>query len=403
MRLLLLILCFIHLSFSTLAQKCMAIEATQKASSVDSNYDKGLSDIQVMAENFSVGQISSADRGGHDEVEIPVVVHVLYSNDENNIGMDQIQSQIDVLNRDFNWENSDKIKVPSVWKDLGAASGFRFHLADKDPFGNFTSGVERKFTFTENIGSTDSYYKSAWGGLDPWNIDHYVNIWVCDIEGLTLGFSILPSSKLAENDGIVMDPIAFGTMGTATPPYNGGRTCVHEMGHYFGLRHIWGAADDNCTSTDYMSDTPWQFGPNYGCNDFPSISCASEEHGDMFMNYMDYGNDSCMLLFTKKQVGFMQLVYLTSRSTLMRSPAYTGINESSRIRINFYPNPATDELFISSTGLIDSELKLFDQLGSVVARFVITSDEFSIDISHVNSGFYTIRCGNESHQLVLLK
>ena len=62
------------------------------------------------------------------KVEIPVVVNVLYKTASENISTAQIQSQIDVLNRDFNAANSDFTKVPSLFSGVKANVGIKFVL-----------------------------------------------------------------------------------------------------------------------------------------------------------------------------------------------------------------------------------------------------------------------------------
>ena len=65
-------------------------------------------------------------------IQIPVVVHVLYRLDQQNISTEQIQSQIDVLNMDFNALNWDTMLVPQVWKKLIADCEIEFVLANRE-------------------------------------------------------------------------------------------------------------------------------------------------------------------------------------------------------------------------------------------------------------------------------
>jgi hypothetical protein len=98
----------------------------------------------------------------------------------------------------------------------------------------------------------------------------------------------------------VITHTAFGTKGTATAPFNLGRTATHEVGHFLNLRHIWADTND-CSGSDQVADTPNSQLPNYGTPTFPTVSCNNGPNGDMFMNYMDYVDDAAMFMFTMGQ------------------------------------------------------------------------------------------------------
>jgi hypothetical protein len=115
---------------------------------------------------------------------------------------------------------------------------------------------------------------------------------------------------------VVILNTAFGTTGTATPPFHRGRTTTHEIGHYLNLHHIWGDVGILCEDSDYVDDTPNQEGPNYGKPTFPSVSCRNGPNGDMFMNYMDYVDDEAMCMFTAQQVARMRAALAGPRSEL---------------------------------------------------------------------------------------
>ena len=238
-----------------------------------------------------------------DVYQIPVVVHVLYTNNSNNISNAQIQSQLDVLNADFRRTNADRT---NKWSQA-ADTKIEFYLAEVDPNGNPTTGITRKqvtkSTWNLTLGEGDELKRSADGGVDPWNTSEYLNMWIVDNlirntntgTATILGFAQFPWDTDASTDGVVMADQYFGTTGTAQAPFDGGRTTTHEVGHYFGLRHIWG--DGACGVDDFVSDTPESDAPNYGCVT-GHTSCGSE---DMIQNYMDYSDDSCMNLFTAGQ------------------------------------------------------------------------------------------------------
>lgn len=252
-------------------------------------------------------------------VTIPVVVHVVYKNAAGNISDAQIQSQIDVLNADYGASNTDLPNVPAPWKSLAGNARIRFKLAKVDPDGKATDGIVRVKTKVDGFGQDDKVKMTAEGGSDAWNRERYLNIWVCDLGSGLLGYAQFPGGP-AETDGVVILNTAFGTTGTATAPFDRGRTTTHEAAHFLNLRHIWGDTED-CTGTDQVADTPRQQLPNYGQPAFPHVSCNNGPNGDMFMNYMDYVDDSSMFMFTSGQVARMRATLSGPRRNLVKNSA----------------------------------------------------------------------------------
>ena len=64
-----------------------------------------------------MANIRSASLRAAFPTKIPVVVHVLHTGGVDNIPDEQVVSQIDVLNEDFNGKNSDAGNVPAPFKD----------------------------------------------------------------------------------------------------------------------------------------------------------------------------------------------------------------------------------------------------------------------------------------------
>jgi len=245
-------------------------------------------------------------------VNIPVVVHVLYNNSTENISDAQVLSQINVLNEDFRRTNLD---ADDTWTQA-SDSEIEFCMATSDPQGNSTSGIVRTSTSVSAFGTNDQMKFSSSGGVDAWPASDYLNIWVCDISGGILGYAQFPGGS-ATTDGIVIDYQYFGTIGTASAPFDLGRTATHEVGHWLNLRHIWG--DGSCSVDDFVSDTPTSNSANYGC-DVGSSACGSV---DMVQNYMDYSDDACMNLFTVGQRNRMRALFESGgyRSSLLNSSA----------------------------------------------------------------------------------
>jgi hypothetical protein len=298
---------------------CGAHEEHRRLLNEDPSYVAARSAIETLAWTYRMGARSPARVG---ITRIPVVVHVVWNTAPQNISDAQIQSQIDVLNQDFRRQNPDIGQVPAVWQSITADARVEFFLATTDPQGNATSGITRTQTQSTSFPQAGNPIKSAaTGGADPWPADRYLNIWVgprlTSPQGDLLGYAQFPGGPAA-TDGVVILHSAFGTTGTATAPFDRGRTATHEIGHWLNLYHIWGDDGTGCNGTDEVEDTPNQAGPNYGCPTFPHITCNNGPNGDMFMNYMDYTDDACMFMFTAGQVVRMQAALDGPRSSIGR-------------------------------------------------------------------------------------
>jgi hypothetical protein len=279
---------------------------------------------------------------------IPVVIHIIHNGDavntisshtSENISDAQAASQITVLNQDFRRMTGTR-GYGTTGYNRGVDCQINFVLAQQDPYGVFTTGIEHL-----NMLETDWTTAKIEEILKPdtqWDPNRYLNIWTVKFSSATnlLGYAQFPSNSNlgglytnggdANTDGVVINYITFGTRAEndgsfeLNKNYNLGRTTTHEVGHYLGLRHIWGD-DDLCTgnnsdSGDYASDTPDSTAPNYSCE--IATNCIGF---DMIENYMDYSTDSCMDTFTAEQKNRMQAIMNNSprRKELPSSNAFT--------------------------------------------------------------------------------
>ena len=256
---------------------------------------------------------------------IPVVVHIIHRGEpvgqDSNIPFEQIEDQIRILNEDFRRQNPDRDQTPPIFQDVAADTRIEFVLARQSPEGFETNGVTRVEGTQSNYNINDAVVLS---NLSYWPAENYLNIWVTPLGESLLGFAQFPISNLpglegssnnAFTDGIVVDFRFFGSVGNAISN-SLGRTASHEVGHFLGLRHIWG--DGDCSVDDFVEDTPLQESQNFGCPSDP-FSCGSP---DMFQNYMDFTDDVCMNLFTAEQKERMRIVLQNSprRASLLVSP-----------------------------------------------------------------------------------
>ncbi len=259
---------------------------------------------------------------------IPVVVHVIHSGQAEgtsvNIPFSQIQAQIKILNEDFRRLNSDANRTPAEFLPVAADANIEFVLAKQDPSGLPTNGIVRVQGTKSSYSPDDA---TLIGQLSQWNPEEYLNIWVVALTQPFIGYASFPISDLpglnfapssAITDGVTIDYRFFGTGGSAVPSYLG-RTATHEVGHYFGLRHIWG--DGGCGVDDFVTDTPNQDSSNTVCS--PTVTKVSCGNNNMIQNYMDYTPDACMNLFTKGQVDRFNVVLANSprRVTLANNRA----------------------------------------------------------------------------------
>jgi len=343
-------------------------------------------------------------------ITIPVVVHVLYNTASQNISNAQIEAQIAVLNNDYQKLNPDTVRIPSYYSPLAANSGYKFILAGIDPRGNVTTGIVRTHTDATIFTFNDDMKSSTTGGDDAWDGDQYLNIWVCNLQGGTLGYSSIVGGDKAV-DGVVVLYTAFGIGGTAQAPFNEGRTCTHEVGHWLNLIHTWG---DAYCGDDQVADTPPQQQADYGNPNGIIISCGNTPYGNMYMNYMDFTDDIGMHMFTYGQRDRMRALFAPGgyRYPLLTSPAAAApAGEPAEVlsrngnfpAADIYPNPASSYVSVSlkDPTEVGSLLSVYNVTGQVVMAERITQQSFQLNVSGLAAGLYYIQLGNSDGQQAL--
>lgn len=294
--------------------------------SLDPNYIDNRAAIEIFTQDFITNN-PTYDPTSVPTIVIPVVFHVIYNTTAQNISDAQIYAQIEQLNLDFTATNPDVGNTPSVFTPVGNMN-IEFCLATQDPNGNPTTGIYRRQTTVSSFGTNNLMKFYSTGGLDGWDRNKYLNIWVCNLSSGTLGYAQFPGGA-ADTDGVVCDYATVGSINSPGPngtSYGLGRTGTHEVGHWLNLYHIWGDDGGGCGGTDEVSDTPNQAGANYGCPSFPKISCGNGPNGDMFMNYMDYSDDNCIYMFTNGQATRAHALFQPGgfRYSLLSSPGCLG-------------------------------------------------------------------------------
>lgn len=358
---------------------------------------------------------------------IRVVVHVVWKDPAENLSDELIQKQIEVLNQDFNRQNPDTANLRSIFQDRAGSADIQFELVAVER-------VQTNKTFTVNLlgGTLIPEVKSAaLGGSNSWNTDQYLNIWVCKIQPLTLGPIVLgqilgfafPPANLANwpagssapaagEDGVVIDFRVFGpdnpnpieVPGSTTPLVVKGRTPTHEVGHYLGLRHIWGDGGtfgpNDCAQSDGVDDTPFAnaqsaFDCNITKNTCPGIDpFYGIDMPDLIENYMDYSSEDCMNMLTKGQVGIIDFVLSGPRSGLVEES--TDIRQVSKddSGMKLLPNPAVGQttVYLRQPALQGTQLTLLDLQGRPVWHSVLPqgTTHWTITAEGLASGVYTL-------------
>ncbi|MBV6646865.1 MAG: choice-of-anchor J domain-containing protein [Cyclobacteriaceae bacterium] len=260
--------------------------------------------------------------------QIPVVFHIIHNGEAigtgTNIPDQRMIDQVMILNQDFRRTNPDRDLTPTAFLPVAADTEIEFVLAKRDPEGLPTTGIIRKqgsqtsYRFDEDaILKAESY----------WPAEEYLNIYVADLKDF-LGWASFPFTNLTGindinnnrlTDGIVVDYKFLGNNDQTGTFESLGRVASHEIGHFLGLRHVWG--DGGCSASDFCNDTPDQ-SVTY-INQCPSGTPSSCGSDDMYSNYMNYADDACLNIFTSCQSERMRIILENSprRKSLVSSPA----------------------------------------------------------------------------------
>lgn len=391
---------FILIAIFVLGVSTQAQNIFQKcASTIVENQHEGLKEAAhaTFHDAQHHAEINKDQKTAGQVYRVPIVFHVVYNTEAENVSDELIQSQLDVLNEDFRRLNANASETRDIFLDRAGDAEIEFYLAETDPNGEPTTGITRTQTDVESFlggdgfdiagtiaelesecgvslfdliggapltpeqeecvnnllaglgggggggddqaGLLDGVKFSAQGGVDAWDTKKYLNIWVCDLSislfggdpiPSVLGFAYPPTTapnwpdgtvpdNVEQTDGVVIHYQAFGKNNPNAGPLAGltdqGRTTVHEVGHYLGLRHIWG--DGDCTEDDGISDTPAAADQSQQDCNLNKDTCTDDDEPDMVENYMDYSSDVCMNMFTVEQIALMRSMLETARVELL--------------------------------------------------------------------------------------
>jgi hypothetical protein len=373
---------------------------------------------------------------------IPVVFHVIHGGESvgvfPNLSEGQIQSQIQIINGDFSANPYNLATYPAnafvQWasaQNLPAThldSLGRVKVADLnvqvcpamiDPNGNMMMepGINRINYISKGWPnpvnySTQSTMKAYLDTIvkpgSVWDVTRYLNVWITDkSNALTYagvssgppfsGLMDLPNNATLTTDGIWCYSKAIGAYsifpgGSYISQFIDGRTLTHELGHYLGLRHIWG--DVTC-GNDFCADTPPAaaentLSPTYPHNVGTCTNPSNSPDGEMFMNFMDYTRGPSKVLFTTDQKNRVQTAMQNSpfrnqlgTHGLCSVPSRNEISSEKMRAVQVYPNPSVGDVSIQSEAEI---IKV--QIRNVMGVLLEETQSLHVSLGDYGPGIY---------------
>lgn len=354
--------------------------------------------FQSFKDDVFLQQNPSGNRA--DVYVIPVVFHIIHNNGAENIPDAQIHDAMRIMNEDYSATNSEIEEVVSAFTDDVGTADIEFRLAQLDPDGNPTTGIER-------IESTETFVGDDGSKLNPWPRDEYLNIWVTDVIYISGAAAYAYRPPAADGnpdaDGVISNHRYVGSIGTASGTT--GKTLTHEIGHYLGLPHTWGETNapgcdgsqqsspcdgaNNCQLDDGINDTPNCLGVSAGNCDLNRTTCGSL---DNIQNFMDYA--SCEANFTKGQVTVMRNVLnssLADRKDLWKQSNLenTGVTDLTAARFHIekraFCTGDTIKFYDESTYEPDS------WLWEISGPVEITSEDQHPELTFAVPGVYSVK------------
>ncbi len=260
---------------------------------------------------------------------IPVVFHIIHNYGGENISDAQILDQMMILNRDYRKNNADTSVIVAPFGPIAADTKIEFRLAQLDPDGNCTNGIER-------IASMETYVGDDGSKLNQWPRDKYLNVWVVqDIASGAAGYAYYPGSVdgfLYPYDGILILSTYVGSIGTGNVGTS--RALTHEVGHWLSIPHVWGSTNSPgvACGDEGIMDTPETMGWTI-CPSAQASKVCDTAVVENFQNYMDYSY--CSRMFTWGQADAMH--YALNSSSGDRNNLWSAPNLAATGCLNVQP------------------------------------------------------------------
>jgi hypothetical protein len=316
------------------------------------NFQK--SQIALQEQILNYNQLMSQNKSmAAPEYTIPVVFHILHMGGPENISDAECIAALNQVNSDLAKMGSDAGSVAPPFNNLYIPSDIKLMLAKKDPSGNCTNGIVHRYDTRTNWDRTGNM-QALYSGI-TWNPTKYLNIIVVKQiisqpgqVGIVIGYTFIPGTlPTGDNRDAIVYNHSF---------LNGleARSLSHELGHWLGLAHTFGATNNpgiTC-GDDGITDTPPTKGAFSTCPSSASGNACAVSTTTAYAagqtnteNIMDYS--SCPKNFTTGQTTVMRNVLASptaGRSNLSSAgnlgSSFTDVNNTNGCapRADFYPS-----------------------------------------------------------------
>jgi Secretion system C-terminal sorting domain/Pregnancy-associated plasma protein-A len=344
-------------------------------------------------------------------VQIPIVFHIFDVSGIEIPDLEQVKSQLDAINTAFGIYEVPILEdypneVVKQFYTQGVSVGINFCIPEKIENIAGINYIKSDINEWKDISAIKNPEKGGFAPVLPKNI---INVWVGNFGEGSTGYATFPTADENE-DGIIISYDFFGIKkGNTETPYNQGKTLVHLLGNYLGLKDLWNEYE--YCADDGVGDTPVHNAPNHGVitiKNHKHISMCNDNFEAMYMNFMDNSDDSLQTMFTSGQ---KKRIWATLSqegprselgSTKITCKSFNTFTTSKEIRYNenkliIYPNPASQEVIVDmiSTENGNGTITIINSFGAIIQQqnYVMQKgmQKLTLNCSNINNGFYFVK------------